>query len=178
VRILAVLLAASALASALVSAELPVVPEERIAALTFDDCRVDTGYVAPVRDPAALDAERAARFAVWLERFATWEPGLDADPQRRVCALLDCAAMHDIARNEFEGEVARTVFDRLRADIPRDDLVRCCARLVEASDGCPVTVKAPELLGIPGSFEPIAVRQRAQLYAKKLLGRLLGALPE
>ena len=173
-RMLALLLSAAAL----VAAEPVSVPADRIAALTFEDCRADNAYVTPVRDPAKLAPEAAERFAAWLTRFEAWTPGQDADPQRRACALFDCAAMHDIARNEFEGEIARTVFDRLRATIPRDELVQCCARLVEGIDGCAVTVAAPELLGFPGSFQAEAVRPRARLYAKKLLGRVLGVLSE
>lgn len=174
----ALLLLASAALAADAGAGSGATVDPRLASMSFDDCRGDDGYAAPVRDPAALTGERAEAFARWSAALAAWPPGQDADPQRRTAALLDAAAMHDLGRNAFEGEAARAIFDRLRSSVPHDDLVRCCVRLIDGTDGCATTVQAPELTGIDGAFDASKVRERAQVYAKKLLGRLLGRLPE
>jgi hypothetical protein len=150
-----------------------------LAALSFADCEEDDGYVAPVKESLAelaSDPQRAERFAVFFQTVGTWPGAKGEDTTARTFALLNVAALVDMSRGEFEAELARAVFDSLIKDVPRERLIEDAATItLQRYPGKALTV-IPELgLGMP--LEQKDVQTRTELYAKKLLGRLLGKLP-
>ena len=81
-----------------------------------------------------------------------------------------------MTQGEFEGETAYVIFERIKKEIPKDDLIKICAWIVlKPEEGKAVTSAAD--LGYNGEMEEKELRERATVYAMKLLGRLLGKLP-
>ena len=85
-------------------------------------------------------------------------------------------AMADIGRSDFEGETAFVIFARLRESVPDDELARAAAWVALKPDEGKAVTTAPAL-NMENNLAEADVRERAALYAKKLLGRVLGKLP-
>ena len=153
--------------------------DAQIGALAFDDCHDDHGYVAPLSaDLAHLadDPDRQRRFAAWRRTFDAWCDAQPREPGLRIRVLLSAASIVDLGRGEFEGECAYLVFQRLQRDLPRAQLIRLAA-WVALQPTASSTLTRIEETGIAGSFDGQQVQERNGLYARKLLGRLLGKLP-
>ena len=148
-----------------------------VSAIRFDDLRRDNRYVAPLRPTLDhLIGERGERFAAWRSRWTAWTAGMSASAApERIRAAVQLAALADLGRHEFEGEIAHVVFVELRARERPDDLRQALtAMILHPGDG-PVRRTAPEL-GIAAVVEEAQLRERSALYARKLLGRVLGVL--
>ena len=146
----------------------------------FSKLPVDGGEIAPVAPNATgiEDSVFEKKMEVIVRQLRTWPPGRDGDADQRVRNLLSVAAVADIAQlTELEGHIARAVFDQLQDDYSKDDLVHLLTWIVLAPDQGTVITDAPEL-DIHGPVPEDMVRRRDQTYALKLLGRLLGRLPD
>lgn len=166
----------AAVTAACAGAELS--PQE-LAAIDLSDAHDDQGWVAPVSaglTHLASDPGRQAQFNALLAKLALWSPSHDVDPSTRVCALLNAAALVDLGRGAYEGEFAWTVFDRLQRDPERAAILQATGKLaVGHDDYAPVNCLVPLELTTTETTE--RVHARMALYARKLLGRLLGSLP-
>jgi len=158
-------------------AEWASVSSAEIEAVNFDDCHDDAGRVAPLsKGLTHLEGPVRERFNEWLASFEKSKLLNEKDPGRKTRNLLALCALIDQVRGEFEAEVAYVVFERLKKDISRDDLVKTCAWVALKPAEGEVLVSAPDC-GVEGTFPEEKVRTRSVLYAKKLLGRLTGKLP-
>jgi hypothetical protein len=83
----------------------------------------------------------------------------------------------DITANLREAEIARVVFEVLRKRYMRDELEHILAWIALSPDAGSVVNHAPEL-GLRRRPSEAIVRERVTLYAEKLLGRLLGKIPD
>jgi len=182
--ILSALLVALVVRLPLVAADPPVAAPApptaaQIAAFTFDDVEEDRGFVTPVArdlDRFKDDAESAKRFADWRAQIDQWAPGTVADLRQRVINLLAIAALSDLSQGEFESEAAYVVFEKLRKEVPADALTTILAGIVLVPDSATYPMPIPDLgLEVDGAVDEL--RLRGQIYAKKLLGRVLGKLP-
>ena len=99
------------------------------------------------------------------------------DPAQAARNLLSVASNADVTANYREAEIARVVFDLLRERYKREQLVRMLAWIILNPDEGGVVAQAPELGLQRRPPEPI-IRDRNSLYARKLLGRLLGKIPD
>lgn len=153
------------------------VSDAQVRSLTFEDCTVDDDHVGPLA--AGLDHLQDAarkRFDEWAAKLEKWEPAKAEALGEKVRALLTLAALADLARTEFEGEIAYAVFERLKKDVPRDKLLKAAAWVALHPGEGKATLSAPEL-GLDTPPAEAQIRERSVLYAKKLAGRLLGKLP-
>jgi ABC-type multidrug transport system permease subunit len=149
------------------------ITEEEIASVTYSNLPGDNEFVSRLAPPfrnRGLDG--VAAFAAKLRE---WPPGRDADVGQRVRNLLCVAGIADVSEDLHEGEVARLIFDRLRAELGDQRLCRVLAWIIlYPQEGTAVTT-APEL-GLDRRFREDIIRERTVLYATKYLGRLRGQI--
>lgn len=108
-------------------------------------------------------------------RIARWEPGRVPDPAQATRNLLALAGIADVSEDLHEGEVARMVFDLLRARVGDERLRRILPWIILYPDSGGVVATVPEL-GFARRYREEVIRQRVGFYAAKLLGRLNGRL--
>jgi len=152
---------------------------QEMAAIDLSDARDDHGWVAPVSAGLAhlaADPTRAAQLNEVVAKLASWAPAHDTHPATRVGALLNAVALVDLGRGACEGEFAWTILDRLQHDPERAAILQATAELASGRDSyAPVNCLVP--LDITTTETTERVHARMALYARKLLGRLLGSLP-
>jgi ABC-type multidrug transport system permease subunit len=156
------------------------ITDDQINSLKFDGLPPDDGTVAPVAKSATDIAvpEVKDRVAKVIEKLASWPLGHNGDDAQRVRNYLSAASIADASEDtDFEGPMARAVFDRLRADFDQTELIHILAYIAIDPDQGTVLEDAPEL-DVHGPINPDTIRTRNVMYALKLLGRLLGKLPE
>jgi hypothetical protein len=76
-----------------------------------------------------------------------------------------------------EGAIGYTVLDYIRNHVLGEDLERILTYIIDNPDTGTVLTQVPEL-GIQGAITEQAARERVGMYAAKLLGRMLGLLPQ
>jgi hypothetical protein len=150
-----------------------------IDAITYEDAAIDNGFVTPLaQDLAHLDGDddRKNRYEDFVDKLSDWEPGREKALGQRVRNWMAVCTFGDLGRSEFEAEVPYAVFEKIKKDIPRDQLIKALAWVIlKPNEGKTIT-KAPDL-GVEDELDEEQVRLRSAIYAKKLLGRLLGKLP-
>jgi hypothetical protein len=143
----------------------------------------DSGIVAPIaaskERPDALLQDDLAHLRKGLPE---WAPGKVADPVQRVRNLLYVAAVPDVLKiDPLERFVPRVVFERLRQEMPKDDLIKVLywiARRPHQGDDS-AAYRLQPLLGIADAPHDMdETRQRVTLYAAKFIGRLTEKIPE
>jgi hypothetical protein len=143
----------------------------------------DSGIVAPIASPKERpDALLQDDLAHLRKALPEWAPGTVADPVQRVRNLLYVAAVPDVLKiDPLERFVPRLVFERLRQEIPKDDLIKVLywiARRPYQGDDSAAYALQP-LLGIRDApYDMEETRQRVTLYAAKFIGRLTEKIPE
>lgn len=147
--------------------------------LIFDRLPPDGGIVAPIAPPdeepppevlQQLDAIRVA--------LPAWSPARVADLVQRARNILYIAAVPDVHQTELERFAPAVVFDELEQDIPKDDLVKVLYWIaLHPMDGDDSAIDQLPALGFENrGVDAQQARERAALYAVKLLGRLTGAI--
>jgi hypothetical protein len=152
------------------------VTENQINGITYDNLPGDSEFVSrlarPFRDDDGMKA--ISGFAAKLK---AWPPGHTGNAGQDTRNILCVAGIADVSEDVHEGEIARLVFDDLRADLGDERLSRVLAWIIlYPREGTAVT-SAPEL-GLNRQFREDIVRERTVLYAKKFLGRLRGKLSD
>ena len=148
--------------------------------LIFDRLPSDQGVVAPIAPPdeepppEVLETLDAIRLAL-----PAWGPAQVPDALQRARNVLYIAGVPDVQQNELERFAAALVFEQLEQDIPKDDLMKVLYWIaLHPMDGDDSAIDQLPALGFENRpVDPEQVRERAALYAVKLLGRLTGAIP-
>lgn len=148
----------------------------------YESLPPDEGVVAPIATAGdALYPELETLLDCVRNSLPSWVPGLVNDPVQRVRNYLYIAAVPDMFRmEELERWVPLAVFDHLRNTVPDDQLAKILYWIaLHPSDG---DDSAADQLGTvcidtAGPSDVATLRERAALYALKLLGRLTGAVP-
>jgi ABC-type polysaccharide/polyol phosphate export permease len=147
----------------------------------FDALPPDGGIVSPVArlgldpPPDLIDQINALTAAL-----PEWQPGKVDDPVQRVRNLLYVAAVPDLLEKEIlESYVPLVVFERLKQDIPKDDLIRILYWVAtHPSGGEDRAARQLQPLGLENAPADMdTVRERVTIYSLKLLGRLIGKIP-
>jgi hypothetical protein len=149
--------------------------------LRFDRLPADDGVVTPVArpdDPVDTDVENHLEFL--RAQLLLWKPAQVADPLQRVRNVLFVAAVPDVFQiDPLERFIPLVVFDHLQQNIPPDDLVKILYWIAlhpgEGDDSAVDQLRELRLGSGPSDIEQ--ARQRAALYAVKLLGRITGKIP-
>jgi hypothetical protein len=156
------------------------VTEQDIDQIDFARLPPDEDVVAPIagsqEQPEDAVADQLAHIRAALN---DWPPGKISDPVQRARNDLYVAAVPDVLEMDpLERFVPALVFERLRQDIPAQDLPRILYWIAMHPDaGEDSAIRQLEPLGLPSVSGPSRTpRSRVMLYAFKLLGRLNGKI--
>ncbi|HWE02965.1 MAG TPA: ABC transporter permease [Tepidisphaeraceae bacterium] len=150
--------------------------QKEIDSITYDDLPDDGGTVTPLAaDLNSLDDDGRKRMENFNDALSDWAPGQVENIPQRVRNLLSLCAVADIVEDQHEAQIPYVVFNYMRANIQKDQLTKAVAWVVlNPSEGtAPTNIKDMKELGIDGEVPEDTVRERATLYGKKLLFRLL-----
>jgi ABC-2 type transporter len=147
--------------------------------VAFEHLPSDRGVVTPIAtvddapEPDVIDQIAALRDAL-----PNWPPGKVPDLVQRTRNLLFVAAVPDVYQMPIERYVPQLVFDRLKDDIPTNDLVKILFWIyLHPNDGDDSAVQSLDALGLAnGPSDMGEPRFRASVYALKLMGRLVGKI--
>ena len=148
--------------------------------LVFDRLPSDGGIVTPIAPvDEEPDADTADHLQYIREMLPSWQPGKVADPVQRVRNILYVAAVPDVLQMPIERFATYAVYERLQQDIPKDQLIKILYWIaLHPADGEDKAVDELWALRFPdGAVDVQQTRERAAIYAVKLLGRLVGKLP-
>ncbi len=148
--------------------------------LMFDRLPSDRGVVSPIAPPEEEPSvEVLDELELIRHELPTWGPGAVADTVQRVRNVLYVAAVPDVHQTPTERFVAAVVFDRLKQDVPKPDLMKALYWIaLHPMEGDDSALDQLPALGFENRpVDPGQARERAALYAVKLLGRLTGAIP-
>jgi ABC-2 type transport system permease protein len=123
-----------------------------------------------------VEPEQRSRLDDLAERLKTWPPGRVANSTQAIRNLLSVAVFADLNEDPLEGAIARVVVDHLFATFTEGQLTHGLAWIIIHPDDGTVPQHMPEL-GLPGDIDGSIIRERSTLYAKKVLGRIRGQLP-
>jgi len=150
--------------------------------IVFPRLPSDSGVVSPIaRLDEPIDPEVETDLEEIRTKLATWGPGQVADPVQRVRNVLYVAAVPDVLQVPLERYVPHVVFERLQADVPKDDLIKVLywvATHPNGGDDSAVDDLRSAGLKVNGPSDMDQTRERVMLYALKLLGRLVGKIPQ
>jgi hypothetical protein len=135
-------------------------------------------FITPLAaDLDNLDNDSKKRLDDWTAKLNDWAGAKEENVPQRVRNLMSVASLADMIHSEFEGETAYVIFDKLKSEVEKDQLIKACAWMVlKPNEGRCIT-RIPEL-GWDEEVEEDGIRERSSMYAKKLLGRLVGKLPK
>jgi hypothetical protein len=154
------------------------ITDQQINSITFNGLTADNDTVGPVAPTTDLPVpEEKQRIDQVIEKLKNWPPGKTGSDGQRVRNYLSAAGIADYSQDPLEGPVARAVFDRLQGDFDKDELIRILAWIILNPNQGDIINDAPEL-DIHGPVSQDVIRMRDLIYAQKLLGRLLGKLPD
>lgn len=161
-----------------VRASINAITKREIDAITYEDVEEDTGFILPIAaNLDDLDNDTKKRLDDWTAKLQDWSGSKDENVPQRVRNLMTVCALSDMIHGEFEREAPYVIFDKLKAEIDKDELIKVCAWMTLKPDEGRAITRVPEL-GWDDDVDEASVRERSSLYAKKLLGRLLGKLPK
>lgn len=148
----------------------------------FGRLPADSGVVAPIARPdEPIEPELEAELEDVRNRLVTWGPARVSDPVQRVRNILYVAAVPDVYQIPEERYLPHIVFERLQGDIPKDDLIKIlfwvATHPAGGDDSAADDLRtAGVAVSAPGDMDQ--ARERVMLYALKLLGRLVGQIPQ
>jgi hypothetical protein len=148
--------------------------------LRFDRLPADDGVIAPVAErDAEVDTDVENHLEFLAAQLLQWKPAQVADPLQRVRNVLFVAAVPDVFQMDpIERHIPLVVFDHLQQNVPKEDLVKILYWIAlhpsEGDDSAVDQLRELRLGSGPRDIEQ--ARQRAALYAVKLLGRITGKI--
>ncbi len=155
------------------------ITDKEIAAISWEEVANDNDFVSPFAhnfDSLKESDERRKDWDAFTDKLDMWGPGKVPDAAERVRNLISVPALMDVGEGQFESETPLLIYQRLSHEYPKEQLIALLADIVFHPDSGSVVTTAPELDLSVGVGEE-RVRERVQVYAKKMLGRVLGKLP-
>ncbi len=153
------------------------ITDKDIASITFEDAQEDQGFVTPLaQDLSNLDDDSKKELNNLGDKMDNWVPGQEKDLVQQIRNWMCLCTYADLGRGLFEAEVPYVVFEKLKRDMPKEKLTKALAYIILKPDEGKLVLKAPDL-GFEDDAPEADVRERHVIYAKKLLGRLVGKLP-
>lgn len=158
---------------------LTIPTDEQIMQIRWEEFSADNTFVVAFAHDFSRNEEFPERKQDWedfLAKFAVWAPGHVFDNTEKVRNLIGACALMDIGQGQFEAELPLFVYQRLRREVPDDKLKSILAIMAFNPNEGSIIGTAPEL-GLDIGVGDDQIRERLQLFAVKMLGRLLGKLP-
>ena len=150
--------------------------------LRFDRLPPDGGVVTPIAPASEQpDTDLANHLDFISTTLLQWKPAQVADPVQRVRNVLFLAAVPDVFQMEpLERFLPWVVFEHLQQNIPADDLKKILYWIAlhpgQGDDSAVDELRVFRLGNGPSDIEQ--ARERAAIYAVKLLGRITKKIPE
>lgn len=164
----------------------PPPPEPLWAKITKEDTegldyRVppDHGIVAPFAGPDEPPEDfMKDQVDTVRNQLPTWPPGADGDDLRCIRNLLYVAAVPDAIQLPVERYMPQVVYEHLVDSYPKEKLVKVLTYIaLHPEEG--MVIDDISDLGVEGTAgDPMIVRERAYLYAIKMIARLTGKVPQ
>ena len=139
----------------------------------------DHGIVAPFAGPDELPEDfMKEQVDAVRSSIATWPPGADGDDLHCIRNLLYIAAVPDAIQLPVERYMPQVVYEHLIDSYPKEKLVKILTYIaLHPEEG--MVIDDISDLGIEGTAgDPMIVRERAYLYAIKMIARLTGRVPQ
>jgi hypothetical protein len=153
------------------------VTPKQIESIDLADAEIDNNFITPLsQDLSHLDDETRKRLDELADKLDAWHPGREKDLVQQLRNWMSLCTLIDITHGEFEAEFPYVIFDRLKKDIPKEKLTKGLAMVILNPDDGKVITKGDDF-GLENEAPEQDVRERHVIYAKKLLGRLIGKLP-
>ena len=151
--------------------------------IDFVNVPPDDGVVAPVATVNdALTPEWSSLLDCMRGNIQRWAPARAPDPVQRVRNVLIVSSVPDVLQMEMERWIPLVSFERLQADIPRDELVQLLYWVAtHPADGDLSAMHSMRAVCLDTDAPQESddqVRERVSMYAVKLLGRLTGKLQQ
>ncbi len=151
----------------------------QIDALQYNDLPWDDGTVTPVaKGLEGLKGERLARAQEIQRELDDWPPGKDPSLVMRAEHLLEAAGVADIEEDEYEGVFGFLVLEKLKRDVPKEELEKVLTWIILQYPHYSGMILAVPELGVNGEVSAEEMPERIRIYALKLMGRLEGKLPQ
>jgi ABC-type transport system involved in cytochrome c biogenesis permease component len=164
----------------------PAPPEPLWAKITSKDTEgldynvpPDNGIVAPFAGPdEAPEDFMKEQVDTVRTKLPTWPPGADGNELRCIRNLLYVAAVPDAIQLPVERYLPQVVYEYLIDSYPKEKLVKVLTYIaLHPEEG--MVIDDISDLGIEGTVgDPMIVRERAYLYAIKMIARLTGRVPQ
>jgi hypothetical protein len=148
--------------------------------LIFTRLPPDGGIVTPIAPADEEPGEDVVEQYEYIrDMLPSWQPGKVNDPVQRVRNLLYVAAVPDVQQAAIERFAPRAVYERLQQDIPKDQLIQILYWIaLHPAEGDESAVDQLWALHFTNAeVDMQEARDRAAIYAVKLLGRVLGKIP-
>jgi len=153
------------------------ITDKDIASITYEDAEVDSGFVTPLaQDLSNLDDDSKKELDQFAEKLDQWVPGQEKELVQQIRNWMCLCTFADLGRGLFEAEVPYVIFEKLKREMPKEKLTKALAYIILKPDAGKLVLKAADL-GFEEDAPEADVRERHVIYAKKLLGRLVGKLP-
>ena len=164
----------------------PPPPEPRWAKITAKDTESldysvppDNGIVSPFAAPDEMPEDfMKEQVDTVRSKIASWPPGADGDELRCIRNLLYIAAVPDAIQLPVERYLPRVVYEHLLDSYPKEKLIKVLTYIaLHPEEG--MVIDDISDLGVEGTAgDPMIVRERAYLYAIKMIARLTGKVAE
>ena len=147
--------------------------------IDFTRLPADGGIVTPIAAPdEEPDQTTSDQLDMIWNRLPGWPPAKVGDPVQRVRNYLYVAAVPDVFQMPVERFAPALVYERLEQDVPREQLIQILYWIaLHPGDGEDSATEQLYYLGLDtGPVDKLEARNRAAIYAVKLLGRLTGRI--
>lgn len=149
--------------------------------LVFDHLPPDSGVVTPIAGSNDLpDEDTSASLEAFKTALPDWKPGKVTDPVQRVRNYLYALGVIDVLELPIERFAPAIAFERIQREVPRETLIKVLYWIaVHPDQGDASAFSDMASLGLPNVPTDVEeVRGRAGVYAVKLLGRVIGRIPQ
>jgi hypothetical protein len=144
--------------------------------IVFGALPPDSGIVTPIAAPGEPpDPNQESLLEHIRNTLPAWKPAQVEDPVQRVRNYLCVAGVADIQQLTLERHIPLVIFEELKTGIPREDLIKVLYWIaVHPEEGSVTAVRQLGPLRLDDQGVDVEeVRNRASIYAAKLLQRLL-----
>lgn len=155
------------------------VTQKEIDAITYEDCDDDEGVTFPFLpnfERATSNEDRKKDFDEWKEKLESWDCNDEKKIGQRVRNFISLMCLVDILQMPFEGETPLILLNRMKKEIPKNELLKAAAYCALKPDEGTVIEKCAAI-GLDDGAAEDRIRERMTIYSKKVVGRLLGKLP-
>jgi len=153
------------------------ITDKEINEITYEDCELDNGFEIPFAASLEnLADDQKERLDEWKKKFEDWKPAKEEKLGQRVRNIIALISIIDAGHGEFEAEAPYVVYEWMKMEIPKEKLIKAAAWVaLKTKDG--ECIKTAPDMDMDAEIDEDEVRGRSSVYAKKILGRLLGKLP-